>query len=245
MLFLSLLIGFLGQCEQCHPLTTVVMNISITLLSTPVLWLTNILMLGALLLASWYAPWRALLQKTERQHAFFAACIALILMMQLQMQWVDGVRLHFLVMSSLVVIFGWSLALIIGLGAQILALGWGGDLSLALGVNYCLSVILPASVAYWVFRRIVRSKSNNLFLFLLGGGFFGSILTLLVSLLGLVGLLLLSRQWEVLGSLWDSGLIVVLLSYAEGFLNGLIVTAVTVFFPSIVKTFDEKKYLDQ
>ncbi|MCG8316622.1 MAG: energy-coupling factor ABC transporter permease [Pseudomonadales bacterium] len=221
------------------------MNLSIDLLSVTALWLANLLMVIGVSFACWFAPWKALLGKTERQHAFFAACISLILMMQLQMQWVDGVQLHFLVMSSLVVVFGWSLALIIGLGAQILALGWGGDLSWVLGVNYVLSVLIPASLAYWVFRRIVRNKSNNLFLFLLGGGFFGSILTLLASLLGLVVVLSISEQWRTLMALWDSGLIVVLLSYAEGFLNGLIVTAVTVFFPSIVKTFDEKKYLDQ
>ena len=214
--------------ELIHPLFAIVVTL---------------LMLACLVVAAVSAPWRALLQKPERQHALFAAWVSLLLMMQLQIHWVEGVSLHFLVMMTLVVIFGWSLAILIGAGAQLLMLLWQGGPSWVVGVDFLLATAVPASASYWILRQILRHKSNNLFLFLLGGGFFGSIASLLVSLAVLMAVLALNAQWETLQALTDSALMVVLLGYSEGFLNGLLVTAVTVFFPSIVKSFDEKKYL--
>lgn len=191
------------------------------------------------------APWQALMEKSERQHAFFAAWVSLITMMQLNISWVDGlVSLHFLMMTSVVVVFGWCFSLIIGFFTHLLLMIWNSDYSMVVGVNYLLSVVIPASVAYVIFTAIVRHRSKNLFIFLLGGGFFGAIAALMASLVGLFLLLALNQQWETLAELFDKSLMVVLLSYSEGFLNGMIVTALTVFFPGIVRTFDEKKYLD-
>jgi uncharacterized membrane protein len=203
--------------------------------------LLSLLLLG---LALYQAPWRALLQKSERQHALFAAWVSLVLMMKLQIHWVEGVSLHFLVMTALVVIFGWSLSVVIGAAAQLLLGLWQGDGGWVLAVNFLLATVVPATASYAILRYILRLKSNNLFLFLLGGGFFGSIATLLCSLAALALVVALNGQWDTLKAMADSGLMVVLLCYSEGFINGLLVTAVTVFFPGIVKTFDEKKYLD-
>ena len=220
------------------------MIIADTLLHPVFVGVVSLLMLLVIAAAAVKAPWRALLQKSERQHALFAAWVSLLLMMKLQIHWVEGVSLHFLVMMTLVVIFGWSLSILIGAGAQLLMVLWQGEPSLALGVNFLLATLVPASAGYLILRAILRHKSNNLFLFLLGGGFFGSILSLLCSLAALVAVLAINGQWATLQDLADNSLMVVLLCYSEGFINGLLVTAVTVFFPGIVKSFDEKKYLD-
>ena len=220
------------------------MIIADTLLHPVFAGLVSLLMLLVLVVALVKATWQALLQKTERQHALFAAWVSLLLMMKLQIQWVEGISLHFLVMMTLVVIFGWCLSILIGAGAQLLMMLWQGEPGLALAVNFMLATVVPASASYLILRRIVRHKSNNLFLFLLGGGFFGSILSLLCTLVVLVAVVAVNARWDTLRDLADNGLMVVLLCYSEGFINGLLVTAVTVFFPGIVKTFDEKKYLD-
>lgn len=220
------------------------MIVDTSLFSFTFLLALSLVCLGVVGTACWQAPWKALLDRTERQHALFAAWISLVLMMKLQIHWVEGISLHFLVMTTLVVIFGWSLTMLIGLAAQALLMIWQGDYGFALVANYFLSAVVPGAIAYGVLRWIVRQKSNNLFMFLLGGGFFGSIFTLLCSLLVLCLVLLVNGQWDTLQEVADNGLMVVLLCYSEGFLNGMLVTAVTVFFPSIVKTFDEKKYLD-
>ncbi|MCG8670973.1 MAG: energy-coupling factor ABC transporter permease [Pseudomonadales bacterium] len=220
------------------------MNISADYFLEPFLWLSVITAIIVLIVAAYFSPWKALLQKSERQHAFCAAWLSLVVMMLLQISWVDGVSIHFLMMTSLVVVFGWSLSVIIGASAQLMLALWFDQLSLVLSVNFLLAVVVPAAVSYAIFRWIILHKSKNLFVFLLGGGFFGSIATLLVSLLVLGLVLLVNQQWSLLQTLYDKSLMVVLLSYSEGFLNGLIVTALTVFFPSLVRTFDEKKYLD-
>ncbi|MDX1693976.1 MAG: hypothetical protein R3208_09435 [Ketobacteraceae bacterium] len=204
----------------------------------------TLLSLVLLAVAAYTAPWRALMLKAERQHALFAAWVSLVLMMKLQIHWVDGISLHFLVMTTLVVIFGWSLSLMIGAAAQLLLCLWEGNPGWGISVNFFLATVVPATISYGILRFIIRHKSNNLFLFLLGGGFFGSILTLLGTLVILAAVVALNGRWDTLADMADSALMVVLLSYSEGFINGLLVTAVTVFFPGIVKTFDEKKYLD-
>ncbi len=221
------------------------MKLSAALFDAVFLWILA-LVVGVLIVAAfWCAPWKALIEKAERQHAFFAAWLSLVVMMHLQISWVDGlVSIHFLMMTSIVVIFGWSFSMIIGLLAHVLLSVWHQDYSIVVAANYFLSVIIPASTAYTIYRIIIQHQSKNLFVFLLGGGFFGAIATLLFSLAALFILLMLNQQWDILEELYHKSLMVVLLSYSEGFLNGMVVTALTVFFPGIVRTFDEKKYLD-
>ncbi|PIE41274.1 MAG: hypothetical protein CSA49_04235 [Gammaproteobacteria bacterium] len=221
------------------------MKLSAALFDAGFLWILA-LVVGVLIVAAfWCAPWKALIEKAERQHAFFAAWLSLVVMMHLQISWVDGlVSIHFLMMTSIVVIFGWSFSMIIGLLAHVLLSVWHQDYSIVVAANYFLSVIIPASTAYTIYRIIIQHQSKNLFVFLLGGGFFGAIATLLFSLAALFILLMLNQQWDILEELYHKSLMVVLLSYSEGFLNGMVVTALTVFFPGIVRTFDEKKYLD-
>lgn len=221
------------------------MIISDNLISPLLAALTGFFSIPVIVLALVSAPWRALLQKPERQHALFAACLALVLVMKLQIAWVDGVSVHFLAMTTLVVIFGWSFSLIIGAIAQLLLALWQGNLPGAIAVDYWLATVVPASAAFAVFHLIDRHRSRNLFIFLLGGGFFGAMFALLCAWSALLLFLLISGSWQVLANLWDSSLMVVLFCYAEGFTNGLLVTALTVFFPGLVRMFDERKYLDR
>ncbi len=218
------------------------MIIADSLISPLLAALTGFFSIAVIVLALVSAPWRALLQKAERQHALFAACLTLVLVMKLQIPWVDGIALHFLAMTTLVVIFGWSFSLIIGAIARLLLTLWQGDISRAIAVDYWLSTVVPASAAFVVFHLIYRHRSRNLFIFLLGGGFFGAMFSLLCALAALVMFLLFSGAWQVLARLQDSGIMVVLFCYSEGFINGLLVTALTVFFPDLVRMFDERKY---
>jgi uncharacterized membrane protein len=41
----------------------------------------------------------------------------------------------------------------------------------------------------------------------------------------------------------DNWPLVSLVLFPEGFINGMIITTLTVFYPQVVKTFDDKHYL--
>lgn len=225
------------------------MNFDAELFSLGFLYAGALLGLVLFVVSVVYAPWRALVYKNERQHVFYCAIIAMFLMMQLQLPWADSLHLHFLCINTLVVVFGWSLAIFIGGAAEILSFCWdkqyGFANGLVVGWDFCVSVVVPASVAHLTLQRILRADSKNLFIFLFGTGFFGSILSLLVSLVSGLLLLAVAGQWELLGKLYNEGLIIALHAYGEGFINGMIITAITVYFPGLVRAFDEDKYLSK
>ena len=44
---------------------------------------------------------------------------------------------------------------------------------------------------------------------------------------------------------FDNWPLIFLMLFPEGFINGMLVTALTVFYPDVVKTFDDDYYLNQ
>jgi uncharacterized membrane protein len=90
---------------------------------------------------------------------------------------------------------------------------------------------------------IDKLRIQNLFVYILGGGFFGSMLTVILT--GVVALMTLwvsgsSLQFPV----FDNVYLFAMLTFPEGFINGAIITALTIVRPDLVKTYDDKFYLD-
>lgn len=204
------------------------------------------LLAGVLLLAAMRrAPWRAVLTVPLRQHALFAAIVLLGLIWSFRFEVVPGFHCHPFLMTTLTLVFGWSFALLGGaLVALLVAVVGRADLH-ALPLDWLLTVALPVSLAYGLMRIQYRLPVRNLFFYILGLGFFGTIAITLFTC-GMVWLLLASTQTPTfMEMLWDKSAVVVPLLYAEGFLNGVLVTSITVFLPDLVKTFDDRHFFDQ
>lgn len=204
------------------------------------LFLSLISVLAALLLA----PWQALKAKAARQHTLYAAILLLMSF------WVLGVKLsgagitiHMLGITAVVVLFGWSLAVVAGCIAQCGLLLSGLSDAYSLGINLMLIVIIPASVSRLVLRGIEQLPFTNLYAYMLGGGFIGAILSVIVSATVLIGLSFWPGAELLHTSLTNIAPCLFMLAFPEGFLNGTVVTATTVFAPDIVRTFNEDKYL--
>jgi uncharacterized membrane protein len=78
---------------------------------------------------------------------------------------------------------------------------------------------------------------------MLGAGFGGGLLSVLA-----LGVLALPTFWVMGQSEWltlalDNWAFILLLMFPEGFINGMLVTAFTVFYPDVVKSFSEDFYL--
>lgn len=204
------------------------------------------LLAGVLLLAALRrAPWRAVLTVPLRQHALFAAIVLLGLIWSFRFEVVPGFHCHPFLMTTLTLVFGWSFALLGGaLVALLVAVVGRADLH-ALPLDWLLTVALPVTLAYGLMRIQYRLPMRNLFFYILGLGFFGTIAITLFTC-GTVWLLLASTQTPTfMEMLWDKSAVVVPLLYAEGFLNGVLVTSITVFLPDLVKTFDDRHFFDQ
>lgn len=191
------------------------------------------LSLAILLLALLRAPWVRLAQRPERQHAFFAGLLLLPILWVGTISVAQDVRVHLLGITPLVLIFGWELAVVLGLCAT-LALGLLGQWPMAsTPLHAFLAVIVPVAVTQGLLWAADRLPRTNLFVYLLGVGFMGGTLSMVASLLIDARL----QQWHA-----DHAL-VLLLAFPEGFIAGTIVTALTIFYPSIMRTYDDERYL--
>jgi len=193
-------------------------------------WAAILILAPLLLLGLATAPWKALLARRERQNALG---VLLPLLWSMSPELGSGPRLQLLGMTTVTLMFGWQLALLAGLlSGAVLAVAGNWSVP-ALPVNLLLTVVVPVLVSMGVLWAAGRLRRSNLFVYMLGVAFGGSMLSILASFL--VG------TW-----LFQPGLdhaVVLLVTFPEGFLNGTLISAFAVFYPDMVKTYDDVRYL--
>lgn len=192
-------------------------------------WLLPPLLLAALI----SAPWRALLARQERMTALGVSIAVLPLLWSMSPPLPGGIHLHLLGMTTVTVVFGWQLALLAGLLAGGVLVFVGNWTLPALPINFLLTVTVPVLVSGAILVAANRLRRTNLFVYMLGVGFFGSMVAIGATL--------------ALGNhLLETGLdhaLVMLLTFPEGFVNGAVISALTVFYPELVRTYDDERYL--
>ena len=219
------------------------MTFSSELMQSLPLWPAFLVCSVLLLLALWRAPWQAILSVPARQHALLGSLVALCLIWSFQFEVIPGLSFHPFLMTTITLVFGWCFALATGALALALLVLVGTAQWQYLPWDWLFSDWIPATLAYALLRVIERLPTRNLFVYILGLGFFGTLLTTLLNCLLLLGLFWLLLPEKALLALWDKRAFVVPLLYSEGFMNGMLVTSVTVFFPDLVKTFDDQRFL--
>lgn len=210
------------------------------------LWLNvavGLVMLACVAGAAFTAHWAALRAASERQHVLLGGLLALFLLWMLKFQVVEELWIHFLGVTSLTLIVGWRFT---NLGATLVLLGhlWYLQQPLtAAPLSWLFTVLVPATTTRILVHLLRRHGLRNLFVYMLGAGFGGGLLSVLVlAMAALPAFWLMGRPDWVAGAL-ENWPFVVLLMFPEGFINGMLVTAFTVFYPDVVKTFDDDFYL--
>lgn len=190
------------------------------------------------------APWRALGAAPERQHVFLGGLVALLLLWLLTFQVIEGVWMHLLGVTSLTLIVGWRFA-VLGATVVLTAYLWLRELSpLTAPLAWLFSVLVPATTTRWLAHLLRRHAFRNLFVYMLGAGFGGGVLTVLVLALLALPVFALMGQHDWVALSLEKWVFIALVMFPEGFINGMLVTAFTVFYPELVKTFDADFYLD-
>lgn len=217
--------------------------IAANLLAPSTLWLGAGLYAGALLWATWRAPWFELLSDSRRQHLLFGTILGVFLLWLVRRDFDSGVSFHFIGMTVVTLLLDWPLALLGGLLAQFGLIALGRQDLLALGVNGILLVVLPVLITEACALLVERAKPRNLFVYIFCCGFFPAALSALVCVLAGLGLLALDGRFamppwldDFIGYLW-------LVTFPEAFINGTLVTALVVFCPDWLETFNRTRYL--
>ncbi|MEQ8514177.1 MAG: hypothetical protein RIC38_01095, partial [Chromatocurvus sp.] len=152
---------------------------------------------------------------------------------------------HLLGMTTLTLLLGWSLATLAGTAALLVALV-AMDMPLAgFSPAWVFTVGVPAAVAWCIGRLLYRPELRNPFVFIFGAGFAGGALVVLVdtalalALFSAVGL----DTWTTRAL--EAFPVLFLVMFSEGFVNGMCVAALAVFYPSWMKTLDENFYFGE
>lgn len=198
----------------------------------------------ALSVAAAMAPWKLLASTPQYLHAFCLSALALGLFWRLDVEVQGLVSFHPLLMMVAVMVFGGALG--IWVGALALGVGWllGSQPLLSLMVPMACNVVAPVLAALSVLKVIERLAVKNLFVYMLGGGFFGAMLSVQVMALA---------NWCYVHAFGPAPLMVIasdyyyvslLMMFPEGFINGALITTLTVLKPDLVKTYNDRHYLD-
>ena len=190
----------------------------------------------------WTANWAAVRQVPSRAHLLFGGAIACLGLWLISFPVVDGVRVHFLGMTALTLILGWRFAILAGSAAVLAHTLAIGQPAMSVPAAWLLTVAVPATVSRWLVYQLRNTRAQNLFIYMLGAGFGGGALSSLAATLSAVALLWVSGQQALVTLALENWPAALLLLFPEGFINGMVITALTVFYPDLVKTFDDEHY---
>lgn len=193
--------------------------------------------------AIWRSPWVELFTDRRRQHLLFGTVFALFALWLVRRDFDTGVSYHFIGMTAVTLILDWPLALVGGLIAQLGLVALGRQDAMAMGVNGLLLIALPVLVTEVCAILVERAQPKNLFVYIFCSGFFAAALAALLCLLASLGLLWLDGlfampEWleDFIGYLW-------LIIFPEAFINGMVISALVVFCPEWLETFNRTRYL--
>ena len=217
--------------------------ISAQVLSTETMTVGWILYLPVLLWAVWRSPWVELFTDSRRQHLLFGTVFALFLLWLVRRDFDTGVSYHFIGMTAVTLLLDWPLAIVGGLVAQLGLLALGRQDLAALGVNGLLLIVLPVLVTEACAVLVERAQPKNPFVYIFCSGFFAAALSALFCLLLGLGVLWFDGlfampEWleDFVGYLW-------LIIFPEAFINGIVISALVVFCPEWLETFNRTRYL--
>lgn len=217
--------------------------ISAALLCVELLVVGSLLALLLFLIALWQAPWVELLSDLRRQHLLFGAAFALFCLWLLRRDFDSGLSYHLMGLTAVTLLLDWPLALLCGALAQFGMCLLGKQDLASLGINSLLFVMLPVWVAHLCARQVERRQPQNLFVYIFFCGFFPAALTVLVCALCGIAVLWLCGLFSFPAQMSDLAAYLWLVMFPEAFINGLVVTALVVFVPHWLDTFNRTRYL--
>ncbi|WP_027672844.1 energy-coupling factor ABC transporter permease [Rheinheimera baltica] len=182
-------------------------------------------------------------QETDYQHLVLASAVALSLFWSIQAGIKEGLNLHFLLVTTLVLSHGWRIAIWICLLPTVLLVGFGKLPWQDSGLFMLISIILPALFSYLLFLASYRYLSRHLFVYIFVAGFIAAALTIVLQIsltslwFGLEG----RYSWtEIIDNYWQLAL---LIWFPEALLNGSAITLMAIYRPHWLRTFYDREYL--
>jgi uncharacterized membrane protein len=203
----------------------------------------NIMFLLSLLLATWFAPWKALLNRQESQHVFLGAVVILLTIWGIKAGISPGLGFHHLGATLFTLMFGWPLA-IVGLTLTMIAslLLQAPDWA-SLGMNGLISIVIPIAISYAILKFSQKWLPDNFFIYIFICAFFGAAAAIAISRLSAITLLSLINAYPDEQLVEESLQYLPLFMFPEAFVTGMLMTIFVVYRPDWIATFDDERYI--
>jgi len=198
-----------------------------------------------LLFTLYRSPWGKLKANLGLQHLCFGACIALIIIWSISADLSEGISIHFLGMTALCLILGWDLAIVCASVALTLIALANGDGWVNFAANGVLTILLPVAIAHSVMLWVTHKMPKNFFIYLFCCGFFCAGISAVAIGFAVSLTLWLHDVYPWIKIQQDIVTIIILTAFPEGLLNGMLLSAVMVFFPDWIRSFDARAYIDE
>ncbi len=212
------------------------------LISDTLLWVINILYGVILITALRMTPWRTFLNG-ERRHVFLGACVALILLWHIRGAAMDELSFHFLGVTTITLMFGWSLAIIATSIAMIgVTLNGSADWSI-FAINELVVGIIPVTITQISLILVRTYLPKNFFVYVLGNGFLTA--GLAATIAGYVAAWILTSSGTLSYEALSSTILPFfpLIFFPEAFINGWAMTILVCYRPHWVYSFSDSLYI--
>lgn len=186
--------------------------------------------------------WQRLQHYPFTLHTYFLWIITLTLFSFGRTGVLPGLTLHLYALTSATLVMGRYITYTAAIFSQILLWIIGIEPLMLLGWNSLFYAALPIWFSAEFCRLLQKILPKNPFIFVLGAGFFGGILTMLIIMLT-ISLSLWILDIYPLSISWEKYLkFMPIIVYPEGFINGVIITTLVAFHSHIISTFDPDCY---
>lgn len=188
--------------------------------------------------------WQSLISDKRQQHLAFGAASAVFVLWIFRTGIYDGLNVHFLWASALTLLLGFRWAIVTGTLALLGVTLAGMEQWALLGINGLLGVALPVGLTYLVYSVSFHKIPRHLFVYIFVCAFFPGALTIAVKMLTLGGYYALDdiHTWTI--AMDNFVILIPLMLFPEGLLNGMTITLLVIYKPEWVYTFHDKFYID-
>ncbi|QHJ13938.1 hypothetical protein FX988_04219 [Paraglaciecola mesophila] len=190
-----------------------------------------------------FLPLSSLVKDKKIQHLVFGSAASVFFLWIFQTGIYPGLQVHFLWLTALMLVLGFRWAVISSFLALLGITVVGEESWRMFGVNGLLGVLAPLSLSYLIYSFVFHKLSRHVFVYIFLCAFLPGALMMAVKMYLLGGYFYLDGQYDW-HTIQDNYLVLIwLLLFPEGMLNGMTMTLMIIYKPQWAYTFYEKFYI--
>lgn len=188
--------------------------------------------------------WPKFKAEKDYQHLVLATGTVMFLLWSLRAGIAEGLQVHFLAVTVLVLSHGWQIAGLMGSMPIVLLAVAGINEWQNTGLHALMTVFFPAMFSYAVFLFSYRFMARHLFIYIFVAAFLNGALTMVVHMLLTSGWVYLAGDYTWAYIVDNYLMLLPLLLFPEALINGMAITLLVVYKPQWVRTFADRDYFE-